>query len=1336
MTGDKKSTTMENTSDHKAAISLLLPSPDGGRLLSSDDSGVIVVWRLDGGGRFSRLHRYPEAAAGSRITRAVWVSSRIADGTGGTTSLVAFFAGTEGGWLVYGDDQGNCNRVGGDFRAAIDILKFDPASRRMVVITRDMAMAVLDVAQDGKMALVTRAKLSVRASRGVTSAAWLGNGVLCTATAEEPAARVWMVGKEDTGASFILKLASLGRDVPRSDKVAAVAFLSNRSIMALGTVEGRVLLLRRVAAAATSSASPPGSPARGGAAASSPSRSGLEAPSARRRPGADDWRLMQQLQLSPGITALDWSSSKALLVVSHSTGASVLQQVPMRRVLRWPVAVGQTGVNTLLVQTAASSSAGRSARLAVVSPINIKGLDASQNTLIVHNNKAIAVFDIAASSAAAAGMASPSPARLLNRFPASCSDAVVYGAAQKSGENDTIIAAAASALLFLNRDGIIKHTLPVAATDGSPVCLARRDRFVAMATDAGALKVVDASRAEPRVVHEGRFDHPGTGYPIGLVHRMAISADGRRIALLCSRRVAGGSASAGAEVLEADSRVHVWTASTSLVASFDCGRDRLPVDVSWDDAEARLLAVQTESGSASAGDDVLDGADGAEASNVDASDAGAAAVASFEGIGTEASRQRGAASGSGVGGDPASGAGAVGSSEVVTVFVTPDGRLLRHDSITLSPPLEAMLGLRVPDIVFMTSGGDESTDSAAAASSGPVAPGMTSRPLRDFVGLEDAPPETKRALLEFSYQLALGNMDAAFAAVKGVDAFGVWRSMASMCVKSRRLDVAAVCLSNMGHVRGVRALRQAAAEPEEEARVAMVAVQLGLLPDAAKLYQAAGRHDLLNQLLQACGEWDKALAVASASDRIHERTTHFKYAAHLEALGDVGGAVTHYEHAGTGSKDVPRMLAVKGRFGDLRDYVKSKSDKDLTRWLGQFALSQGNGDLAAKLFNEAGAAFDLTRLLCLRKEFASASRLVQETRDVPSAVHLARQLKLLGRHAEAIKHLEDVGCFDHATRIAIDAGLDTEVVTLALRADSAAQRAAAAYFREQGDLGRAVQLLRKAGDLAGALTLCFEGELFDDLAAVADELAKHSAASASDGTSAPVPTSTLKRCADFFAEHGQHSKAVSMLLHSRKLEEALELAEAHKVPLTATMADALVLPREAPEGVPAAAHKDRRQELLMRAARLLRKQEAFQLATKMYTQAGDTVKAMRCLIKSGDKEKIMVFAGVSRSKEIYVLAANFLQSLDWRTDSEVMKAIISFYTKARAWEQLSGFFDACAQVEIDEFRNYDKAVGAMGEAKKFAGKIKDGKLGALQSVRTIFPHTPQGNWLALCSVDA
>lgn len=52
--------------------------------------------------------------------------------------------------------------------------------------------------------------------------------------------------------------------------------------------------------------------------------------------------------------------------------------------------------------------------------------------------------------------------------------------------------------------------------------------------------------------------------------------------------------------------------------------------------------------------------------------------------------------------------------------------------------------------------------------------------------------------------------------------------MAKMCVKTRRLDVARVCLGNMRHARAMMCLREASQEPETDARVAALATQLGL----------------------------------------------------------------------------------------------------------------------------------------------------------------------------------------------------------------------------------------------------------------------------------------------------------------------------------------------------------------------------------------------------------------------------------------------------------------------------------------------------------------------------
>lgn len=71
---------------------------------------------------------------------------------------------------------------------------------------------------------------------------------------------------------------------------------------------------------------------------------------------------------------------------------------------------------------------------------------------------------------------------------------------------------------------------------------------------------------------------------------------------------------------------------------------------------------------------------------------------------------------------------------------------------------------------------------------------------------------------------------------------------------------------------------------------------------------------------------------------------------------------------------------------------------------------------------------------------------------------------------------------------------------------------------------------------------------------------------------------------------------------------------------------------------------------------------------------------MRALLKSGDTAKIVFFANLYRQKDLFIMAANYLQSLNWQTDPEILKTIIGFYTKGKALELLSGFYEACAQV--------------------------------------------------------
>lgn len=50
---------------------------------------------------------------------------------------------------------------------------------------------------------------------------------------------------------------------------------------------------------------------------------------------------------------------------------------------------------------------------------------------------------------------------------------------------------------------------------------------------------------------------------------------------------------------------------------------------------------------------------------------------------------------------------------------------------------------------------------------------VTKHTMRDFIGLEKADTEARKAMMNFSYLSAIGNMDEAFKAIKLIKRFGI-----------------------------------------------------------------------------------------------------------------------------------------------------------------------------------------------------------------------------------------------------------------------------------------------------------------------------------------------------------------------------------------------------------------------------------------------------------------------------------------------------------------------------------------------------------------------------------
>ncbi|NXH98407.1 IF140 protein, partial [Pachycephala philippinensis] len=952
--------------------------------------------------------------------------------------------------------------------------------------------------------------------------------------------------------------------------------------------------------------------------------------------GKEKWKFQASTELEGNVTQIKWGSRKNLLAVNNISSVVILSEQAMLAHFHQQVAVVQVSPNLFNV-TIFSTGTTHSLRV----DMNANGVFATKDAVVFWNGKQVAVFECSGDTFRSAGSFL-------------CDSPVL----SVHGEN--LYTVEPYRIQVRTWQGTVKQLLVFSEAEGNPCLLDVCGNFLAVGTDLAQLKIFDLSRREAKVhcnIKSLSKLLPGRGD----IASVKCNANGSKVSILVSR--ADGNI---------DSKICFYDVEMDKVTLFDFkaeqgdGRENLsagqgigksvveypelhshiPACHFWDQSEPRLFVCEAipETG--------LQPPDQKKNQTKGTMDVW-----------------------------------------IISFFSTEEHGLLLQDSFLLPSSYQVLLGIEVPHYYFAKKLG-EAEKEASESGSGTVSQMVARRPMRDFIGLGDCDKATQDAMLNFSYYLTAGDMDEAFKSIKLIKSEAVWENMARMCVKTQRLDVAKICLGHMGHARGAKALREAEQEPEQKARVAVLAIQLGMLEDAERLYKACKRYDLLNKFYQASNQWQKAIETAEAHDRVHLRTTHYNYAKHLEATGQQSLALTHYEKSDTHRFEVPRMLSED--LQALENYVNKMKDKSLWKWWAQYLESQSDMESALKYYALAQDYFSLVRVHCFQgniqkaRQPASICFLTNETGNGAASYHLARQYESQEDIKQAVHFYSRAQAFNNAIRLCKVNNLDDQLMNLALLSSPEDMIEAACYYEEKGDqMDRAVMLYHKAGHFSKALELAFATQQFGALQLIAEDL---------DEKSDPA---LLARCSGFFIEHAQYEKAMELLLTAKKYHEALQLCLEQNLTITEELAEKMTVSKESQD-----LSEESRRELLEQIADCCMRQGNYHMATKKYTQAGNKLKAMRALLKSGDTEKIIFFAGVSRQREIYIMAANYLQSLDWRKDAKIIANIISFYTKGGALDLLAGFYDACAQVEIDEYQNYEKAHRALTEAYKCLSKAK------------------------------
>ena len=1026
----------EETSTHAGrSITCIAWSPTGHRVVTGDDAGKTQVWTVDDKLRPKPTgFRCAKPAPGARTSHVVIPNDAAVDEEGAEPDRFLFYyAVNEGladsGYVCVGID------TAGDAGAGESKAAAAPASRKifdspgaihaalyhdgvgnLVTLGTDSVLSIFappkgdsiegggppEGTQQSKWTVVSSTKLPTEGDAELT---WTEPGVLAVVNDRDPSCAV-RVFDLNTGDNYVLvpparrksqglpKSAESAAADPTGRRLSCLCYDADAKTLACGQRDGRVVMFRRTAP-------PRGRAGRraGGTGGGDEGKRGGEKAGGEEAGGEesdddfapeDAWRVCASLDAGGTLERVHFATGRGarLLVAVCRDGARLCVRVKLNDKTRGGVSVVQVAADSVVLEATDGSRAP--ARLNTTERgMQITGADATSRHLLVWNSARAEVHETRGSgfarvsafdwSGRARGRSGS--VRGESNAPASSSQAMAI-----HGERIYRACPGRAVVEVTDLAGVVVDALAYEEAQGAAEFVDCNGDFLCAATASGHLRfwrlpADGVGRAEahgpkggamiPADICGGTHAYAPGSDPDGddgdvpefsgrlpfAIDSVRVNCDGTKASVLFAHR---GHVS----VL---STLAVYDVDTDGYRTFDFAiTGRAPESHAWDAAAPNVLAAQTafdENAFADADEktEIIPTKDEGD-SQVPAPATGP--YASETGHGRSAATMRRHANSRGV--------------VVFTLFASPRG-LLPQEAHPVPDGFESLLGMAAPSLFVCNK--------AAAQSGGGACFAVT---MRDFVGMEHLDAEAKAELLTFNYDLAVGDVDRARALVKATTEPAVWEAMAHMCIKNKRLDVAETCLANLGHVRGGRAVRDGADEPELDARVASVAVHLGLVDDAAVLYEQCHRHDLLNRLYQAMGRWDDAIAVASGKDRIHLKSTHYAHGRYLESVGDVSGAIRAYEKSGCAAVDVPRMLHGRGMTDTLERYVIGAGSRELTRWWARYCESAGDYEKALHGYQASGDYLSLVRTYCAQGDLEIAAQLVEESGDPAAAFHLAR----------------------------------------------------------------------------------------------------------------------------------------------------------------------------------------------------------------------------------------------------------------------------------------------------------------------------------------------------------
>jgi len=555
---------------------------------------------------------------------------------------------------------------------------------------------------------------------------------------------------------------------------------------------------------------------------------------------------------------------------------------------------------------------------------------------------------------------------------------------------------------------------------------------------------------------------------------------------------------------------------------------------------------------------------------------------------------------------------------MMTLFIDHELDPYVHNDAVLEPHSSTIVGVSIPHIFIYPC--------AQQFPGNALAPETSKIELVELAGFEGCSLDSSASIssmTDFLFYLATGHCEKAFICADQMKKDQVWRKLAIECIRDENLEVAMRCLQSLCYQKGLPRVEQQGDCPE--IALAEAAVQLGMIEEAENLYKKCDRIDLLCDLLRKKGSWSEAFDLAK-DDEILLKSLNFFYGKAKEDEGDLSSAFEFYEKSSLSRRALLQKMINCGIGVD--DFLRNQNGNknELISLYALYVESLGDMDQAKRLYSTADDALNSVRIACTEGDLHHAFNLAELERS-GSAYYLAQYLEVKGDINGALKYYTMSGMHNHALRLCKKHECHHLIFDIALKSNTSQMLSCGQYLFELGELIKSARLFMTGGDSGKAIETTLQIS-FDGI----NTAQRHEYIAIVDTLNVKISDETIAQCAKFLIQETESKNGLGfMKRRGSSIDSIVQLCLNENSTLDE-------------EGVDLILSGKYEKEHAMLVAETCQSQGDLNLACRAFTKAGDRISAARCLLRSGNIQKIVDYANESEMRDVYILASNYLQT--------------------------------------------------------------------------------------------